>query len=100
MAVITPEEKIEKACISAKEKLESLGIEDQIQAELEYVIGSYNFDKNPVGLYEIGGKAFKALEAYKTEHPGWCFVPIKMPPDSVAREGLDRVGILLRLFAL
>lgn len=69
MAVITPEEKIEKACISAKEKLESLGIEDQIQAELEYVIGSYNFDKNPVGLYEIGGKAFKALEAYKTEHP-------------------------------
>lgn len=69
MAVLTPEQKIEKACINAKEKLESLGIEDQIQAELEYVIGSYGFDKNPVGLYEIGGKAYKALESFKTENP-------------------------------
>ena len=41
MAVVTPEQKIEKACLNAKEKLESLGIEDKIQAELEYVIGSY-----------------------------------------------------------
>ncbi|MEL6561021.1 MAG: hypothetical protein AAFQ94_22710 [Bacteroidota bacterium] len=69
MAVLTPEQKIEKACINAKEKLESLGIEDKIQAELEYVIGSYGFDKNPVGLYEIGGKAYKALESFKTENP-------------------------------
>ena len=46
-----------------------MGIEDQIQAELEFVIGSYNFDKNPVGLYEIGGKAYKALEAYKADYP-------------------------------
>ena len=69
MAVVTPEQKIEKACLNAKEKLESLGIEDKIQAELEYVIGSYGYDKNPKGLYEIGGKAFKALESYKSEFP-------------------------------
>ena len=69
MAVVTPEQKIEKACIDAKEKLESLGIEEKIQAELEYVLGSYSYDKNPVGLYEIGGKAYKALESYKEDHP-------------------------------
>jgi len=55
MAVVNPEQKIEKACLDAKVKLESLGIEEKIQAELDYVIGSYNFDKNPIGLYEIGG---------------------------------------------
>jgi len=69
MAVLAPEQKIEKACFDAKKKLSSLGIEEKIQAELEYVIGSYNFDRNPVGLYEIGGKAFKALENFKKENP-------------------------------
>ncbi len=69
MAVVAPEQKIEKACLDAKEKLSSLGIEEKIQAELDFVIGSYNFDKNPIGLYEIGGKAFKVLEDFKKEHP-------------------------------
>ncbi len=69
MAVVSAEQKIEKACVEAKEKLESLGIEEQIQSELDYVLGSYSFDKNPVGLYEIGGKALKALEAYKADNP-------------------------------
>ena len=59
----------EKACIDAKSKLEKLGIEENIQAELAWVIGSYNYDKNPVGLYEIGNKALIALKDYKTEKP-------------------------------
>ncbi len=59
----------EKACIEAKSKLEKLGIEETIQAELTWVIGSYNYDKNPVGLYEVGSKALGALKEFKTEKP-------------------------------
>ena len=59
----------EKACVDAKTKLEKLGIEENIQAELAWVVGSYNYDKNPVGLYEIGNKALVALKAYKDEKP-------------------------------
>ena len=59
----------EKACIEAKSKLEKLGIEENIQAELSWVVGSYNYDKNPVGLYEIGSKALGALKVYKNEKP-------------------------------
>lgn len=59
----------EKACIEAKSKLEKLGIEENIQSELTWVIGSYNYDKNPVGLYEVGSKALGALKEFKTEKP-------------------------------
>ena len=60
---------IEKACVEAKQKLESLGVEQTIQEELAWVIGSYNYDSNPVGLYEIGGKALEALKEVKKGSP-------------------------------
>ncbi len=60
---------IEKACAEAKEKLEKLGVEQKIQEELAWVLGSYNYDRNPVGLYEIGSKALEALKTVKTEKP-------------------------------
>ncbi|MEQ9423470.1 MAG: hypothetical protein RJQ09_03555 [Cyclobacteriaceae bacterium] len=59
----------EKACEEAKTKLEKLGIEEKIQAELAWVIGSYNYDKNPEGLYEIGNKALTALVDFKSQKP-------------------------------
>lgn len=60
---------IEKACIAAKEKLAKLKIEDEIQSKLEWVLGSYANDGNPVGLYEIGEKALEALQKYKKVKP-------------------------------
>ncbi|MEQ8714855.1 MAG: hypothetical protein RIC80_17680 [Cyclobacteriaceae bacterium] len=60
---------IEKACLEAKEKLETLGVEPTLQEELAWVIGSYNYDSNPVGLYEIGGKALDALKDVKKGSP-------------------------------
>ncbi|WP_372753730.1 hypothetical protein [Labilibaculum sp.] len=42
---------------------------DEIKAKLAYVIGSYNYDKNPVGLYEIGALALSALEEISAEKP-------------------------------
>ncbi len=41
----------------------------EIQAKLEYVVGSYDFDKNPVGLYEIGNLALPVLKKIKSKSP-------------------------------
>ena len=60
---------IEKACVEAKQKLGTLGVEQTIQEELAWVIGRYNYDSNPVGLYEIGGKALEALKEVKKGSP-------------------------------
>ena len=40
----------------------------EIEAKLEYVIGSYDFDKNPVGLYEIGKLALTKLTKIKEKN--------------------------------
>ena len=40
----------------------------EIKGKLEFVIGSYDFDKNPVGLYEIGGLALPILKKAKDKH--------------------------------
>jgi hypothetical protein len=44
---------IVKASETALKKLRDLGIDTQLQADLEWCIGSYKADKNPVGLYEM-----------------------------------------------
>ena len=64
------EEKIRIACEQAFETFKK--IDDpknaEIQAKLEYVIGSYDFDKNPVGLYEIGKLALVKLTKIKEKN--------------------------------
>jgi len=55
---------IEKVCADALKKLQALGIEQQLQSDLEWCLGSYRNDKNPSGLYEM---AERVLTVYKTE---------------------------------
>ena len=55
---------IEKATEDALQKLQELGINDQLQRDIEWCLGSYRADQNPVGLYE---NARKALEVLKME---------------------------------
>ncbi len=55
---------IEQACVTALAKLKTLNIEPQLQADIEWCLGSYSHDKNPIGLYEMGERA---LEVFKTE---------------------------------
>ena len=64
-------QKIEKACQAALEKFQKTDLEKyaDIQSKLEYVLGSYRYDGNPVGLYEIGDLALKALKKYQKEKP-------------------------------
>jgi len=65
-------QKIEKACEAAMEKFQKLGIEKfaDIQSKLEFVLGSYRFDRNPSGLHEFGDKALNELKKYKKIKPG------------------------------
>lgn len=56
---------IEKASESALQKLQELGIEDQLQHDIEWCLGSYRADRNPVGLYEYAGRALAVLKNEK-----------------------------------
>jgi hypothetical protein len=63
--VTTPSvDKIAKACTDALSKLKSLNLEPQLQSDIEWCLGSYSSDKNPIGLYEMGQRA---LEVFKAE---------------------------------
>ena len=64
-------EKLKNACKAALLAFQKLGNSeyDDIRSKLEFVIGSYEFDKNPVGLYEFGEKALKALNDVKKKNP-------------------------------
>jgi hypothetical protein len=55
---------IETVSEEALGKLQELGIEDQLQRDLQWCLGSYRADSNPVGLYT---NARKALTIFKSE---------------------------------
>ena len=64
-------EKLKKSCADAVSTLEKLNLE-QFQdtlGRLKWCIGSYEFDKNPIGLNELGQVALKDLKAFKKENP-------------------------------
>ncbi len=54
---------IEQASYEALAKLKALNIEPQLQAEIEWCIGSYNSDKNPIGLYEMVNRAIAVFQS-------------------------------------
>lgn len=62
----TPKAKpaLDAAAKDALNKLISLKIDQQLQADLEWCIGSYLHDQNPVGLIE---NLEKAIAIFKTE---------------------------------
>ena len=61
--VVSPS--IEKAAEEALSKLKVLGIEPQLQADIEWCLGSYKADSNPAGLYEMTERAIAVLSAEK-----------------------------------
>jgi len=54
---------IEKVSEQVLGKLQSLNIETGLQADIQWCLGSYRYDKNPVGLYEMGRKALPVLKS-------------------------------------
>jgi hypothetical protein len=64
-AKTSPSDKIEKASLQALKTLEALGIEQQLQQDIEWCLGSYRHDKNPAGLLEMTERALSVLIAAK-----------------------------------
>ena len=58
-------DRIEKVSLQALKTLESLGIEQQLQQDIEWCLGSYRYDKNPEGLFEMTERALPVLIAAK-----------------------------------
>jgi uncharacterized protein YpuA (DUF1002 family) len=53
---------IEKISEEVLEKLKSLDLEQQLQADIEWCLGSYRYDQNATGLIEVIGKAHDVLK--------------------------------------
>jgi uncharacterized ferritin-like protein (DUF455 family) len=64
-AKASTEDALEATMIHALEKLESMALDVNLQADIRWCIGSYRFDKNPVGLIEMAGKSLKVFNAAK-----------------------------------
>jgi len=56
---------IEEACEVAFSKLNELDIEHPLQADLQWCLGSYRSDGNPIGLYQMLDRAIAVLEREK-----------------------------------
>jgi len=56
---------IAKVTQTILEKLETLNLDQQLQADIAWCLGSYGHDNNPIGLYEVAGRALPIL---KTEN--------------------------------
>lgn len=70
---------IDKVCEQALEKLKALKVDQQLQADIAWCLGSFGYDKNPVGLYQIGAKALDALQTAKKKNAK--AVPAKLITD-------------------
>jgi hypothetical protein len=55
-------DQIEKASTEALKKFQALGIEQELQNDLEWCLGSYRADRNPVGLYAMLERAVAVLK--------------------------------------
>jgi len=61
---------IEKVSEEVLDKLRTLGVEEQLQHDVEWCLGSYRHDGNPVGLYSCVERAlpvFKDQREKKTK---------------------------------
>jgi hypothetical protein len=52
-----------KISTGALEKLKALNIEPTLQAEIEWCLGSYAYDQNPVGLIEVAKKSIVVFQS-------------------------------------
>jgi formate-dependent nitrite reductase cytochrome c552 subunit len=58
---------LDKLSEETLKKFQSLGIEQQLQADLEWCLGSYRHDKNPSGLLGMMSRALDVLRAEQTK---------------------------------
>jgi hypothetical protein len=59
---------IEKVSEQVLAKLQSLKLEPGLQNDIEWCLGSFKHDKNPIGLYEMGKRALLVLKSAKDKN--------------------------------
>ncbi len=64
-------EKLKTSCEDVVAAFDKLGLEQftDLQGRIQWCIGSYEFDKNPSGLNELGLVALDELKTYKKSNP-------------------------------
>lgn len=64
-------EKFRDACVAATTVFTKINKEEynDLQSKLQFCIGSFDYDKNPSGLYEYGKVALEELKAFKAQNP-------------------------------
>ena len=64
-------EKLKQSCEEAVLAFQKLKTDEyaDLQSKLEWCIGSFENDKNPVGLHEYGLKSLNVLKTIKAEQP-------------------------------
>jgi hypothetical protein len=69
--MMTKTEKFRNACEAAVQVFDKIKVDQycELQSKLTYCIGSYDYDKNPSGLYEYGKIALEELKAFKASNP-------------------------------
>jgi hypothetical protein len=70
---------IEKASEDALQKLKALNIEPGLQGDIQWCLGSYRHDKNPVGLYVMVERAIAVFKTALVKNPK--AVPAKLIAD-------------------
>ena len=70
---------IEGACELALAKLRDLDIEHPLQADLQWCLGSYRGDGNPIGLYQMAERALAVFQREKAA--GNKSIPAKLISD-------------------
>jgi hypothetical protein len=58
---VVKEPSIVKACETALSKLRELNIDEGLQSEMQWCLGSYQHDQNPSGLYQMAKRALAAF---------------------------------------
>lgn len=56
-ATTKPYQAIEDACVASLAKLQELELDYQLQSEINWCLGSYRNDGNPIGLYLMAERA-------------------------------------------
>lgn len=58
---VNPDKTIEAASVAALAKLKQLNLDEQLQSEIVWCLGSYRADGNASGLYEMVSRAMNVL---------------------------------------
>lgn len=70
---------IAEVCQSALNKLRELDLDHQLQGEIDWCLGSYASDGNPVGLYQMAERALQDFKNLSVDQPR--AVPAKLIND-------------------